>query len=175
LRVAAPPSVAFALCLFGGARAASAQPSLHAAAGTGIGYTPIESLSTFDTPELSPAFAQLEVGGTLGAMGSIAHAGRLAATLGFTEGAQVGILASYLLWRRSSLRFAQYARLGLPLVFYPEPTYGVEVGGGGAYFFTAGLGAYVELDVDYFRGIENEVVLGAHLGAIVSYEILPSS
>ncbi len=167
--------VALALVLVGAARSASAQPSLHAAAGTGIGYTPFESLATFDTPELSPAWAQLEVGGTLGPLGSIAHAAHIAALIGYTEGVQVGVMPSYLLWRRSSLRYAQFARFGLPFVFLPEPTYGVEVGGGGVYFFTAGLGAFVELSVDYFRGIENEVVLGGHVGAIATYEILPSS
>lgn len=159
--------------LVGIASGASAQPSLHGAVGVGTGYTPIKRLATFSTREIAPVFSQIEVGGSLGPMGSISHAAHLAVTSGFSEGFSLRVMPSYLLYRRSSLKLAQFARLGLPLVLVPETVYGLEVGGGLVWFLTAGLGLFGELDVDFYRGIENEMVVGGQLGGFVSYEVLP--
>jgi hypothetical protein len=166
-------SFAVAAALVSAARAAEAQPSLHAALGVGAGYTPFKSFASFRERDVSPIFTQIEAGGSLGPLGTFAHAAHLTVLTGLSEGLQLGVMPSYLLYRRSSLKFASYLRVGFPIMFLENTQYGLEGGLAGIWFLTSGIGIVGEVDGDYYKGTEREIVLGGHLGAFVSYEVLP--
>ena len=64
---------------------------------------------------------------------------------------QVMMTPSYLLWRRWGA-LAAYGRVGLPVVFDPNPNVGGELGAGGVYFIRGGIGLVGELVGDVFYG-----------------------
>lgn len=86
---------------------------------------------------------------------------------------------SYLMWRRWR-SWAAYGRAGLPIVLSPQATWGLEIGGGGVWFFRGGIGVAAEVVGDLFYGAGTRdvarpayPVLSAQLGVVIAYEVLP--
>lgn len=67
------------------------------------------------------------------------------------------------------------ARAGVPVVVAPEPTFGLEVGGGVAFQPLAGLGVYVDASFSSFFGLENTLhpLVSLSGGLVLNYEVLP--
>ncbi len=156
--------------------AAGAEPQIHGAVTAGGGYRPV---APFDEKGASPFFVQTEVALVLDPIQRISHGFSLAVPWAVADGV-LGIMPSYLLFRRPNLAWAHYFRVGYLLVMAPpteggsvDLANGVEVGAGLIYYLRAGLGVVVEADADYFAGVDDAVVVGAHGGIAVGYEILP--
>lgn len=73
-----------------------------------------------------------------------------------------------------------FARAGLPIVLNPDPNVGGELGVGGAWLFTAGLGLQAELIGDVFYGaatwekrITTIPMVSLQVGVVIDYEVLP--
>lgn len=96
------------------------------------------------------------------------------------EGVRQAVLTpSYLAWRRVRA-FAVHGRFGVPFVLSPEATWGLEVAGGGSWFFLGGFGLTGEVVGDFFYGAGTRdvraasyPVLSAQIGLIATYEVLP--
>jgi hypothetical protein len=157
-------------------RSADAAPQLHAALTAGAGYEPV---APFDETGSSPFFLQAEVAYILDPIQRFSHGFSLAVPWGVKDGV-VGIMPSYLLFRRPNLAYAHYFRVGYQLLIAPptggntaDLANGFELGAGFIYYVRAGLGVVVEADADYFAGVDDALVFGGHAGIAVGYEILP--
>ncbi len=124
-------------------------------------------------------YGDVGLGLALGRAEGIQHAGVLRTTFALEGIRQVMMTPSYLLWRRWGA-LAAYGRVGLPVVFDPNPNVGGELGAGGVYFIRGGIGLVGELVGDVFYGAGTRDVsrpvyplLGAQLGLQVDLEVLP--
>jgi len=73
-----------------------------------------------------------------------------------------------------------YGRAGLPIVLNPDWNVGGEMGVGGAWLFTAGLGVNAEIIGDVFygaatweKGVTTIPMLSLQVGLMADYEVLP--
>jgi hypothetical protein len=125
------------------------------------------------------AYVDVGLGMTFGDPLGLQH-GFTLRTSGAVEGVgQLVMTPSYLAWRRWSA-LAVHGRAGVPMVLTPDLTWGLEVAGGGTWFFLGGLGLSAEIVGDVFYGagtLETNTVtypvLSAQLGLVASYEVLP--
>jgi hypothetical protein len=76
--------------------------------------------------------------------------------------------------------FLAYGRIGPSIVLSPDPTLGVEIAGGFAYFLTGKIALAGELVFDLYYGagthdvaVATYPILSGQLGLLVEHEILP--
>ena len=124
-------------------------------------------------------YVDIGFGATFGNPLGLQHGATLRTSIA-TEGVgQVVMTPSYLAWRRWSA-IALYGRAGVPLVFTPDVTWGLEAGVGATWFFLGGFGLAAEVvgDVFYGAGTREKAtvtypVLSGQLGFVIAYEVLP--
>ncbi len=116
---------------------------------------------------------------TLGDPLGLQHGGALRLSNAMEGISQQVLVPSYLMWRRWR-SWAAYGRAGLPIVLSPRATWGLEIGGGGVWFFRGGIGVAAEVVGDLFYGAGTRdvarpayPVLSAQLGIVIAYEVLP--
>lgn len=135
--------------------------------------------ATAESVSRTSAYVDVGVAALLGEPRGLQHGAALRVSLAL-EGVQQTVLApSYIGWyRRGAL--AAYARAGVPIVFSPQATWGIEGALGGAWFARAGIGVALEVVGDVFygagtreRAITSYPLLSGQLGLIVAYEVLP--
>ena len=81
---------------------------------------------------------------------------------------------------RGPHRAMGWGRFGTPVLLAPDVNPGLELAAGAAYFLTAAVAASAEVTFDLFYGAGTEQVryavyplLGAQLGIVIDYEVLP--
>jgi hypothetical protein len=135
--------------------------------------------SSAESVSRTAAYVDLGVGATLGKPEGLQHGASLRLSLALEGVQQTVFVPSYLAWyRRGAL--AAYGRVGVPIVFSPQPTWGFEGALGGAFFVRSGIGFALELVGDVFygagtreRSVVSYPVLSAQAGLILAYEVLP--
>ncbi len=136
-----------------------------------------------DTEEsVSATAGYLNLAGSVssGNPSGLLHGGSLALSVA-TDGIPQEVLTpAYQLSLRLPPHFLTYARAGLPLVLRPDPNIGYELGLGGVYWLSAGIGASFELIGSLFYGAATQdtaataiPILSGQLGLTLSYEVLP--
>lgn len=140
---------------------------------TVLGSSP-ESLS------LTAPYLRGSLGAVFGDPEGLQHGGALHVSIALGGVPQEVLAPSYLALVRFEPRTLGYARLGVPLVLEPDFSAGAEVGVGGAWLVTAGLGLTAELSGSLFYGAATDErrittipVLALELGVLIDYEILP--
>jgi hypothetical protein len=125
------------------------------------------------------SYADVGAAALIGDPSFLAHGLALRVTLALEGVPQTVLTPSYVALHRWG-PWALYGRAGLPIVLYPDTTYGVEAAAGGVWFARAGLGLTGELVGDLFYGTgTREVatpaypVLSAQAGIWVSWEAMP--
>lgn len=147
----------------------------------------------FQQDWLAPAYADLSGALVLPGSGMWRHGIGLGVALNLTrdgtysagvdEGTQLVVTPSYvayLLVGGPVSDVVPFVRAGVPLSVTPDLSPGLELAGGAAYMFLAGLGAYAEVSVAGFLGADSRAdsatvhpLLGLELGVQVDWEILP--
>jgi hypothetical protein len=140
---------------------------------TPLGSTP-ESLS------LTSTYADLGVSATLGDPEGLQHGASAHMSVALAGVPQEVFTPSYMALYRLPPEFEVWGRAGLPLVLEPDLNVGFELAAGGAWLFTAGLGATAELVGDLFYGAATQdqslttiPILSLQIGVLVDYEVLP--
>ena len=108
------------------------------------------------------------------------HGGALALSVATDGVPQEVMTPAYQIGLRLPPHFLVYARAGLPLVFEPDPNLGYEIGVGGVYWLTAGIGLSAEVIGSLFYGAATQdtaataiPLLSAQAGIAIGYEVLP--
>ncbi len=125
-------------------------------------------------------YLNLAVSVSSGNPSGLLHGGSLALSVA-TDGIPQEVLTpAYQIGLRLPPHFLAYARAGLPFVLEPDPNVGYELGVGGVYWLTAGIGASFELIGSLFYGAATQdtaataiPILSGQLGVALSYEVLP--
>jgi hypothetical protein len=135
---------------------------------------------TAESLSLSATYLDLSIGAVLGPPGGIGHGGSLHLASALDGIPQQVLTPSYLALQRFAGGFIVYGRAGVPIVLGPDVNAGFELAGGGAWLFSAGLGATAELVGSVFYGAathEHSVtiipIVALQLGVMIDYEILP--
>ncbi len=155
------------------------------ALGKGIRFNNPYRLSTQlgdDAASLSATATFLDVGlgGAFGDPGALQHGATLHLG-GALEGiSQAYVTPSYLAVARPHPRWLVLGRVGPSFLLSPDPNVGGELGAGGAWFATAGLGVGGEASFDFFYGAATPdaaasaiPIVSLQLGIYVDLEALP--
>ena len=150
------------------------------ALGKGVHLNNPYRLGTADPFGFTATYVDLGVGLAFGAPGSLQH-GAEVSLLSATDGiAQEVLDLSYVALLPLGEHALLRGRAGLPIVLNPDTTTGLELGAGGAWLFTGGLGLSAELVGSLFYGAATQdratttiPVLALQLGAWFDYEVLP--
>jgi hypothetical protein len=137
-----------------------------------------------DTPEsvsLTAAYYDLGLGLVRGPARGLAHGAVLHLSIAAQGITQEALSLSYTaLERFGNARTLVFARAGIPVVFEPDLTGGVEAALGAAYMLSAGLGVQSEIVGSLYygagtldRSVTTIPVLSAQLGLFIDYEVLP--
>jgi hypothetical protein len=137
--------------------------------------------STGQSLSLTASYADLSVAGLfLGNPDGLQHGLALHWSHALSGVAQDVVTPSYIALVRLPPRWLVYGRAGVPVVLNPDPTAGVELGAGGAWFASAGIGFTAELVGSLFYGAATEQeavtvipVVSLQVGVLVDYEVLP--
>jgi hypothetical protein len=137
-------------------------------------------LGSGDAVSFSATYLDLGVGLAFGAPGSLQHGGEVS-LLSATDGiAQQVLDLSYLALLPLGDHALLRGRAGLPIVLSPDSTMGLELGVGGAWLVTGGIGLSAELLGSLFygaatpdRSTTTTPMLALQLGAWFDYEVLP--
>ena len=129
---------------------------------------------------LSATYLDLSLGMALGPRDGIAHGGVLHLAVALDGIPQEVLTPSYVALHRFEGGWLAYGRAGVPVVLEPDLNAGLELAAGGAWLFTAGLGATIELSGSVFYGAathDTEItvipIVALSIGVFVDYEILP--
>ena len=135
---------------------------------------------TAESVSLTAPFWDLGFGLTFGDPYGLQHGGVAHLSVALAGVGQQAVSASYLLLWRSDTPWMAYGRVGPSVLLSPDANVGGELGVGGAYFITGGLGANVELIGNLFYGAGTYEaqytvipVLSFQAGFIMDYEVLP--
>jgi hypothetical protein len=133
-----------------------------------------------ESVSLTASYLDFGFGVGLGDPLGFRHGALLNVSIALEGVTQEVVTPSYLLLYPLHPDIVAYGRAGLPFVFEPEFTGGVEVGGGAVWFLTAGTGVTAELAYSVFFGAatwERDPsvipVASLELGAWFEYEVLP--
>jgi hypothetical protein len=117
---------------------------------------------------------------TYGPLRGLAQGVSLHVSFGLEGVSQQVFTPSYLIESRRSARTMFFARLGTPIILTPDPTWGFEIAGGGAYFVTSRIAIAGEVVGDLFYGagtLERKSaaypILSGQLGLLFEQELLP--
>jgi hypothetical protein len=129
---------------------------------------------------LTAPYLDLAAGALLGRAGHLQHGVGVNASFALEGIRQEVITPAYLALLPLSPRWQLRGRLGLPIVVEPDASVGVELGIGGVFLASAGLGFTMEAIGSLFPGaatLEETSTLipivSLQLGVLVDYEVLP--
>jgi len=129
---------------------------------------------------LTATYLDLALGALFGSGGPTFHGALVSADFALDGITQEVLTPSYLFFRRLDPRWAVLGRAGVPIVIEPDVNAGFELGGGGVFYLTAGLGVTASLVGSLFFGaatLESSrpaiPVLSMELGVVYDYEVLP--
>lgn len=129
---------------------------------------------------LTAPYLDLAIGALLGAPGRLQHGLGVNASFALQGIRQEVVTPAYLALLPLSSRWQLRGRLGVPIVLEPDAGAGVELGMGGVFLVTAGLGFTAEVIGSLFPGaatLEETSTLipiaSLQLGVLVDYEVLP--
>lgn len=129
---------------------------------------------------LTASYLDLGLGATLGDPRGLQHGAVTHLSLALGGVGQEVLSLSYLALHPFGPDLLGYARAGFPVVFQPDLTGGFEIGAGGLWFLSGGLGLTAELVSSLFMGAatwEHEQtlipILSLQVGGFVDYEVLP--
>ena len=129
---------------------------------------------------LTATYLDLALGALLGSGGRAFHGALISADFALDGITQEVLTPSYLFFLRLDPRWAVLGRAGVPIVVEPDVNAGFELGGGGVFYLTAGLGVTASLVGSLFFGaatLESArpaiPVLSMELGVVYDYEVLP--
>lgn len=133
-----------------------------------------------ESPSLTSGYADLGLGAALGDADGFQHGVIAHLSLATTGVRQEVLSLSYVLLRPFGDRVLAFARAGVPFVLEPDFSSGGELGLGGVYFFSGGLGLNAEAVMSVFAGAGTWdhdptflPILSLQLGVFASYEVLP--
>jgi hypothetical protein len=126
------------------------------------------------------AYLDLGLGAAYGPANGFQHGGEIALGIA-TDGISQQVLGlSYVLLYPALDDLLLRGRAGFPIVLGPDPNVGMELGLGGAWLFTGGLGATAELTGSLFygaatldRSTTTIPMLAIELGLWLDYEVFP--
>jgi hypothetical protein len=129
---------------------------------------------------LTATYVDAGIGLLLGAPDGLQHGGELSLSVAVEGVAQEVLSASYVLGYRVDEAWFLRARAGVPIVLEPDLNVGGEIGLGGAWLMTGGVGLGAELVGSLFYGAavwDREAtaipLLSLELGIWLDYEVLP--
>lgn len=137
-------------------------------------------LGSVDAFGFTATYLDLSLGVAFGPPDGLQH-GAQVSFLTATDGIAQQVLGLYY---AALLPLGEHAivrgRAGLPIVLNPDPNVGLEVGAGGIWMFTGGIGASAELVGSLFYGAATPdrektaiPVIALQVGAWFDYEVLP--
>jgi len=133
-----------------------------------------------ESPSATAPFTTLMGAVAFGQPDGLQHGGMLQLSFALTGVGQTVLTPGYVLMYRGPGRLLAYGRAGPSILLSPDPNVGLEVGGGGAFFLTGGLGLVLDVAGSLFYGASTwEVkypaypVLSASLGLVLDVEFLP--
>lgn len=129
---------------------------------------------------LTATYLDLGAGMLFGRPDGLQHGGGLSLSIALSGVAQEVLSASYVTGLRLDEVWSLRARAGVPIVLEPDLNAGAELGVGGAFMFTGGVGVAAELVGSWFygaavwdRGATAIPLLSLELGLFLDYEVLP--
>jgi hypothetical protein len=129
---------------------------------------------------LTAPYLDLAVGALLGSAGHFQQGLGVNASFALEGIRQEVLTPAYVALLPLSSRWQVRGRLGLPIVLEPDASVGVELGAGGVFLASAGLGFTAEVIGSLFQGaatLEETSTLipivSLQLGVLVDYEVLP--
>lgn len=148
--------------------------------GKGIHTNNPYRLGTTDAVGFTATYLDLALGFALGPPDGLQHGGQVS-LLFATDGVPQEVLGfSYVALLPLGEHALLRGRAGLPIVLAPDSTVGLEVGAGGAWLFTGGLGATAELVGSMFYGAATQdrktttiPVFALQIGVWFDHEVLP--
>jgi len=137
-------------------------------------------LGTTDAFGFTATYLDLALGLALGPTDGLQHGGQVS-LLFATDGVPQEVLGfSYVALLPLGEHAILRGRAGLPIVLSPDSTVGLELGAGGAWLFTGGLGATAELVGSLFYGAATQdrkttaiPVFALQVGVWFDHEVLP--
>lgn len=165
-------------------RAAELGTYLHAfgdlSLGKGVHTNNPFRLGSADAFGFTATYVNLGLGLALGPPDGLQHGGQLSLAMATDGVAQQVLGFSYVALLPVSEHAILRGRAGLPVVLAPDSTIGLELGLGGAWLFTGGLGANVELVGSLFYGAATQdretttiPVIALQVGMWFDHEVLP--
>jgi hypothetical protein len=155
------------------------------AVGRGIRFNNPYRLSTplgndAESLSLTSTYADLSANGSFGDAEGFQHGASLHLSIALAGVPQEVATPGYVLVYPFPPNFFVYGRAALPIIIEPDTNVGYELAAGGAWLWTAGIGATAELVGDLFYGAATQErsvsvipVLSFQFGIIIDYEILP--
>ncbi len=155
------------------------------AIGRGIRFNNPYRLSTplgddAESLSLTSTYADLSATSAFGDAEGFQHGGSIHLSVALAGIPQEVATPGYVLVYPFPPNFFVYGRAALPIIVEPDTNVGYELAAGGAWLWTAGIGATAELVGDLFYGAATQdkavsaiPVLSFQFGVIVDYEILP--
>ena len=129
---------------------------------------------------LTATYLDLGAGMLFGPPDGLQHGGVISLSVALSGVAQEVLSLSYATGLRLDEVWSLRARAGVPIVLEPDLNAGAEVGVGGAFMFTGGVGVAAELVGSWFygaavwdRGATAIPLLSLELGLFLDYEVLP--
>jgi hypothetical protein len=162
-----------------------AEPFAGVALGRGMRFNNPFRLSTqlgddADSLSLTSSYLDLGAGVAFGDPLGLRHGAALRMSIALQGVNQQVLTPSYLILYPLHENVLGFARAGTPLVFEPDLSGGLELGGGAVWFVTAGTGISAELIGSLFFGAatwERDPsvipIASLQLGAWFEYEVLP--
>jgi hypothetical protein len=137
-------------------------------------------LGSTDAFGFTATYLDLALGLTLGRPDGLQHGGQINLSLA-TDGVPQEVLGfSYVALLPLGEHALVKGRAGLPVVLAPDSTVGLELGAGGAWLFTGGLGISAELVGSLFYGAATQdrktttiPVIALQVGMWFDHEVLP--
>jgi hypothetical protein len=137
-------------------------------------------LGTTDAFGFTATYLDLALGLALGPPDGLEHGGQVSLLIA-TDGVPQEVLGfSYVALLPLGEHAILRGRAGLPIVLTPDSTVGLELGAGGAWLFTGGLGATAELVGSLFYGAATQdrkttaiPVFALQIGMWFDHEVLP--
>jgi hypothetical protein len=137
-------------------------------------------LGSTDAVGFTATYLDLALGLTLGPADGLQHGGQVNLAIA-TDGVPQEVLGfSYVALLPLGEHALVKGRAGLPIVLAPDSTVGFELGAGGAWLFTGGLGVSAELVGSLFYGAATQdrktttiPVIALQIGMWFDHEVLP--
>lgn len=136
--------------------------------------------SSAESLSLTAPYLDASLAAAFGDPDGFQQGGALHLSVALTGVPQEVMTPSYLALYRVAPRWIAYARAGVPIVLEPDVAPGAELGLGGAFMVTAGLGVTAELVGSLFYGAATEQrsittipVVSLQIGVLFDYEVLP--